>query len=201
MNSDMELTQWQRQWRAPGGARHDADSAEDLRRRVTRNSRLLTIGMIAPILVTIGIGGSVTARALTLASPADVVLAAEAWVFILVTWAGSLWLARGTWRPLAETTAAFVDISIRRCRSNLRAASFAAWLYVCQLLFMVLWKLFGSAVELTALLTSWPVILLGWVGVPVFFASRSWFTRVQRAELDRLLELERQLRAGPADDA
>jgi hypothetical protein len=52
-----------------------------------------------------------------------------------------------------------------------------------------------------ALLTSWPVILLGWVGVPVFFAARSWFMRVQRAELDRLLELERQLKAGPAEDA
>jgi hypothetical protein len=201
MNSDTELAQWQRQWQAPGGARNDADSAEDLRRRVTRNSRLLTIGLIAPILVTIGIGGAVIARALTLASPADVALAAEVWVFILVAWAGSLWLARGTWHPLAETTAAFIDISIRRCRSNLRAASFAAWLYVCQLLFVVLWRLLTSSIELTALLTAWPVILLGWVGVPVFFASRSWFMRVQRGELDRLLELERQLRAGPADEA
>jgi hypothetical protein len=199
MNSDTELAEWQRQWQAPG-ARNDTDAAEALRRRVTRDSRLQTIGLIAPILVTIGIGGGAIARALTSASPADVVLAAEVWVFILVTWVGSLWLARGTWRPLAETTAAFIDISIRRRRSNLQAATFAAWLYVCQLLFVVLWKLFSSAVELTALLTAWPVILLGWVGVPVFFASRAWFMRVQRAELDRLLELERQLKAGPAGD-
>ena len=205
MNSDTELAQWQRQWQrqwqAAGGARNDTDAAEALKRRVTRDSRLQTIGLIAPILVTIGIGGAVIARARTLASPADVVLAAEVWVFILVSWAGSLWLARGTWRPLAETTAAFIDLSIRRCRSNLGAASFAAWLYVCQLLFVVLWRLLSSSIELTALLTSWPVILLGWVGVPVFFASRSWFMRVQRAELDRLLELERQLKGGPADEA
>jgi hypothetical protein len=201
MNSDSELVQWRRQWQAAAGARNDTDAAEALRRRVTRDSRLQTIGLIAPILVTIGIGGTTVARALTLASPANVVLAAEVWVFILVTWAGSLWLARGTWRPVGETTAAFIDISIRRCRSNLRAASFGAWLYICQLLFVLLWKFFSSVFDPMVVLTSWPVILLGWVGVPVFFASRSWFMRVQRAELDRLLELERQLKAGPADEA
>ena len=126
-------------------------------------------------------------------------LVAEVWLFILVTWAGCLWIVRGTWRPLAETTVAFIDISIRRCRSNLRGASFGAWLYVCQLSFVMLWKLYSTSIELAVLLTSWPVILLGWLGVPVFFAWRSWFMRRQRAELDRLLELERELRAGPAD--
>ncbi|HET7131547.1 MAG TPA: hypothetical protein VFJ95_04830 [Gammaproteobacteria bacterium] len=199
MNGDAEFAQWQRQWQATR-PRSDIDAADALKRRTTRESRLQIIWMIAPILVTIGIGGGAVARALTSASPADVLFAAEVWVFILATWAGSLWIARGTWRPLAETTAAFVDISIRRRRSNLRAVSFGAWLYVCQLLFVVLWKLLSSGSGLTALLTSWPLILLGWVGVPMFFAWRSWFIRGQRAELDRLLELERQLRAGPADE-
>ena len=193
MNTDTELAVWRRQWGAQPDALNDADWSEDLKRRVTRDSRLLKIGLIAPILVTIGIGGGFSTWALTSASPADLVLGAEVWVFILVTWAGSLWLARGTWRPLAETTAAFIDVSIRRCRSNLTAASFGAWLYVCQLLFMVLWKFFSSSIEFTVLLTAWPVILLGWVGLPVFFALRYWFMRRQRAELARLLELERQL--------
>ncbi|HLF12914.1 MAG TPA: hypothetical protein VJA26_17065, partial [Gammaproteobacteria bacterium] len=189
------------QWRTEANARNDVGFAEDFRRRVTRESRLIRIGLIAPILVTIGFGGGFIARALTLASPADVMLAAEVWFFILVTWAGCLWIARGTWRPLAETTAAFIDISIRRCRSNLRGASFGAWLYVCQLLFVVLWKFYSSSIELTVLLTAWPVILLGWLGLPAFFALRFWFVRRQRAELDRLLELEHELTARPVDDA
>jgi hypothetical protein len=200
MNSDTELLEWRRQWQTAEGARDDTDSAEALKRRVTRTSRLQIIGLLAPILVTIVIGGASVARALNSGSPADVVLAAEVWAFILVTWVGSLRLARGTWRPFAETTAAFIDVSIRRCRSNLRAASFGAWLYICQLLFVVLWKLFSTGVELTALLASWPVIVLGWIGVPVFFALRAWFVHVQRAELRRLLELERQLKAGPGDE-
>ena len=51
-----------------------------------------------------------------------------------------------------------------------------------------------------ALLASWPVIVLGWIGVPVFFASRAWFMHVQRAELRRLLELERQLKGVLGDE-
>jgi hypothetical protein len=199
MSSGTEFAQWQRQWQA--GTRNDNEAADALKRRATRDSRLQTLGLVAPILVTILIGGGVIAVALRSASPADVLLAAETWVFILVTWVGSLRIARGTWRPLAETTAAFVDISIRRRRSNLRAASFGAWLYVCQLLFVVLWKLVDSGSGLAALLTSWPVIVLGWVGVPVFFAARSWFIRAQRAELGRLLELDGQIKAGSADEA
>jgi len=195
MKSDTEMAQWSRQWRAGNDVGNDAGVAEDLKRRVTRDSRLLKVGLIAPILVTIGIGGGIILRAIRFASPADVVLAFEVSFFILVTWAGSLWLARGTWRPLAETTAAFIDVSIRRCRSNLRAASFGAWLYVCQLSFVVVWKVSSSSIELSAALTAWPVILLGWIGLPVLLAWRSWFVRRQRAKLDRLLEIERQLKA------
>ena len=199
MNSDRELAEWGRQWRAQPDARNDADLAEDLKRRVTRDSRLMKIGLTAPILVTIGIGGGLIARALMSASPADVVLAAEVWFFILLTWTGCVWLARGTWRPLGETTAAFIDISICRCRSNLRGASFGVWLYVGQLLFMVLWKFYSSSIELTTLLTAWPVILVGWLGLPVFFGWRTWFVRRQRAALYHLLELRGHLQAEPAD--
>ena len=190
-----------------GGSGRGKRSDEIERTRQTRSDGAccatrarIMLGLIAPILVTVGIGGWIALRALRSGQMTDAVLAVESWLFILVVWAGCLWIGRGTWRPLADTTAAFIDISIRRCRSNLRAASFGAWLYVCQLLFVMLWRFFSSAIELTALLTSWPVVLLGWVGVPVFFASRSWFMRAQRAELDRLLDLDRQLRAGTADE-
>lgn len=193
MNTDAELAMWRRQWSAQPAARNDAHFADDLKRRVTRESRLMKIGLIAPTLVTLGIGGGFTALALTSAAPVNVVLVAEVWFFIVMAWAGSLWLARGTWRPFAETTAAFVDLTIRRCRSNIRAASFGAWLYAGQLSFMLLWMLYSTPIELTVLLTAWPVILIGWVGLPAFLAWRSWFARRQRATLDRFLELQREL--------
>jgi hypothetical protein len=193
MNSDAELAVWRRQWAAQTDSGNDAHWAENLKRRVARDTRLMKIGLIAPILVTIGIGGGFTALALMPATAIDIVLVAEVWLFILVTWTGSLWIARGTWRPLAETTAAFVDISIRRCRSNLRGASLGAWLYIGQLTFMLLWMLYSTSIELTVLLTAWPVILIGWVGLPVLFAWRSWFVRRQRTRLEHFLALQRQL--------
>jgi hypothetical protein len=198
MNTDAELTVWRRQWVAQPEVRNSAGLADDLKRRVTRDSRLMKIGLIAPILVTLGIGGGFTALALTSVSPIGVVLVAEVWLFILVAWIGCLWLARGTWHPLAETTAAFVEISIRRCRSNIRAVTFGAWLYVAQFSFILLWKLYSTSIELTVLLTAWPVVLIGWIGLPVFLAWRSWFVRRQRAALEHYLELQRQLQAGPA---
>lgn len=197
MNTDAELTVWRRQWAAQSDPRNDADLARDLKRRVTRESRLMKVGLIAPILVTIGIGSALIGRTLSLASAADIVLAAEVWLFIVITWIGCLWLARGTWRPLGETTAAFVDLSIRRCRSNLRGATFGAWLYVGQLLFMLLWKLYTTPIGLGDLLMAWPVVLIGWIGLPAFFAGRAWFVRRQRAQLDHFLELQRQLQTGP----
>jgi hypothetical protein len=196
MNTDAELTVWRRQWAAQSGAQNNANLAEDLKRRVTRDSRLMKIGLIAPILVTLGVGGGFTALALTFTSAISVVLVAEVWLFILVSWAGCLWLARGTWQPLAETTAAFVDVSIRRCRSNVRTATFGAWLYVGQLVFMLAWKLYSTSIELTALVTAWPVILIGWLGLPAFFAWRFWFVQRQRVQLDNFLELRRQLLTG-----
>jgi hypothetical protein len=197
MNTDAELAVWRRQWAAQTDTGNDAHWAEDLKRRVARDSRLMKIGLIAPILVTIGVGGGFTALALTSASPVNVVLVAEVWFFIAVAWAGCLWLARGTWRPLGETTAAFADISIRRCRSNVRTASFGVWLYLFQLAFTVLWHLNSLSVELTVLLTTWPVVLIGWLGLPAIFAWRFWFVRRQRAKLEHLLDLQRQLQVGP----
>ena len=197
MNCDAEFAVLSRKWQARSDAQDNARLAQDLKHKVTRESRLMKIWLSAPILVTIGVGGVFIARTRTFTSVPDIVLAAEVWIFILVTWIGCLWLARGTWRPLGETTAAFVDLSIRRCRSNLRGVAFGAWLYIAQVLFMLLWSFYSTSVELTVLLTTWPVILLGWLGLPMVFAGKAWFVRRQRAKLDHFLELQRQLQMGP----
>ena len=152
--------------------------------------------MIGPVLVTVLIGGPIAERAVTSPQPEAVVLAVEVWLFIIVTWIGSLWIGRGTWRPLAETTAAFVDLAVRRCRSNLRAIQFGAVLYLGQLLFVLFWSLRYSSVGLWALLTSWSVVLLGWLGVPAVFGLFFWYTHRKRSELAYLLDVQQQL----ADD-
>ena len=194
MTTDVELESWRRQWQSRSEPRVDADAAERLRRRVLRETRGLKVHLIWPVLVTIVVGGWITSRALRTGQTLDVVLAIESWAFIAVVWAGSLWIARGTWRPLADTTAAFVDISIRRRAANLHGLTFGACLYVAQLAFVVLALGAASPSGIVSVLTSSYMIVMGWVGVPCGLAALVWFRRRQRADLERLRELERQLK-------
>lgn len=193
MNTDVELESWRRQWQSRSESGVDADAADRLRRRVLRETRGLKLNLIWPILVTLVVGGWITSRALRTGQTLDVVFAIEAWIFIAVIWVGCLWIARGTWHPLADTTAAFVDISIRRREANLRSMTFCACLYVVQLVFVVLALGGASPSGIAPVLTSSYIIVVGWVGVPCGLAAVYWFRRRQLADLERLRELKRQL--------
>jgi hypothetical protein len=145
--------------------------------------------------VTVGIGGHLLMQAVSSPQLTHILLAVEGWVFIAVVWAASLWIARGTWRPYGQTTAAFVDLAIRRCQSNLTATRVGMWLYCAQFVSasLLVWAIDNSPRPLSVLLTSWPVILLGWIGFPAYIVWMVWFRRRQRAELARLFDLKRQL--------
>jgi hypothetical protein len=189
MSSNAELDTWRMLWQE----RLEAPAAADLRDRVARETRRKRIEMAGSILVTILIGGWVIARAIASGKLHDVALAVESWIFIAVIWIGALWIDRGNWRPLADTTTGFVELTIRRCRSALAGVRFGLYLYLAQLAFILFWQFRYSGTEPAVLLTSWPVILLGWLGVPLLIAFAVWFTRRKRAELTRLLDVQRQL--------
>jgi hypothetical protein len=195
MNTDVELQNWRQQWQSRPESADTADAVERLRNRVLRETRWLKVSLIAPILVTLVIGGGMTLRALRSEQPLDVLFAIETWVFIVVTWVGCLWIASGTWRPLADTTAAFVDVSIRRREANVRGAIFGVCLYVGQLVFVLVALGAPSPGGLVALLTSSFVMVAGWIGVPVGVSIAYWFLRRQRADLEHLRELKRQLQS------
>ena len=195
MNTDAELEEWRRHWQGESEPSVDPDAVDVLRRRVLRETRRLKMNLLGPILVTLVVGGWIASRAVRTGQWIDVLLAIESWLFIAVVWAGCLWIARGTWRPLADTTAAFIEVSIRRRVANLRAAAFGACVYVVQLTLLVLVLGTASPQGFAAVLTSPQVIVLGWVGVPAVLAALYWFRRRDRADLERLRELKRQLQS------
>jgi hypothetical protein len=191
--ADTELDVWRRQWQA-GSAGPDNDPlAAELRERVARQSRRNRLGLIAPVHVTVLIGGGVIQHALSTGQAMDIAIAAECWLFIAVTWAAAIWTARGTWRPLGETTAAFLDLSIRRCQANMRAISLAIGLYIGQFAIMTLMIGSYSGLSPDAVLGSWPTTVLGGVVFPVLLLGGFWFRRRQRAELERLQRLQQEL--------
>jgi hypothetical protein len=187
MNANVDIDAWRQLWQASA----DGPGAADLRDRVARETRRQKIAMIGPVLVTIVIGGWTLLRGYASPGFDNVLLAVETWLFIAVAWLGGLWIDRGTWRPLSDSTSAFIDISIRRCEAALRGLKFLAVMYVVQLAFVLFWKLQFSSIGFAELMTSWPVIVLGWIAGPALFGFVVWYDRAKRAELSYLLDLRR----------
>jgi len=192
MSIDPTLDAWRRQWQTEPAESDNAILAMELK-RIKRQTTRLKYGMSAPVLVTLVIGGGLLSYASHTGQIADIVMAVEGWLFILVIWAGLLWIARGTWRTYSETTAGFLELSIRRCRANLRAIPFTLWLYVVQFFIVILLKLQYSSAGAGVVLTAWPVILIGGVGFPALLAFGYWYGGKQRRKLAVLLDLQRQL--------
>jgi hypothetical protein len=184
MSSNVEMDAWRLLWQTAT----EAPVAADLRDRVARETRRRRVLLIAPIAVTATMGTWTLARVIDAPDFDNVVLTVEAWIFMAVAWAAGLWIDRGSWRPMADTTAAFVEISIRRCRATLLSLRLGGVMYVWQLLFISLWRL-ATGTDAAVLLTSWSMILLGWIGLPAFFAFVAIYGRIKRAELEYLLAL------------
>jgi hypothetical protein len=91
----------------------------------------MKVGLIADILVTIVMGGGSTVWALYSPEPDTILLSAVIWLFLAAAWTIVLTFSRGAWFPSALDAAAFVDLTVRRCRGALAAIRFAAGLYLC----------------------------------------------------------------------
>lgn len=189
MNTDLELDGWRQRWQRQPVLRE----AAELKESVLRETRRLKLWLLAPAAVTVVIGGGVILQALSSPSPAAMVLAIGVWGFIATAWIGCLLLARGTWRPRAETTAAFLQLAIRRCESAVKTVPFGIGLYVFELLFMFVWAVSNGVGTPSQVLTAPSMIAIGWVGGPIFVALMIVYARRKRAELARLLEMQRQL--------
>lgn len=187
MSIDTELEIWRQQWQS------GTTVPLNLRRKVERQSLIMKIALLGDILVTVTIGGAITALAVRSPQAENVLLAVATWVFIAAAWTFSLTVNRGNWSPSAQNTAAFVDLSVRRCRSRLAAVWFAAGLFLFEIVFVLSWVYRNSPGHRQPVLT-WLFfgsisIDIIWLCTAAFFAFLVWYRRRKRAELACLLEL------------
>ncbi len=185
MSMDTELETWRQEWQSEPAV------PPDLRRRVERQSRRLKIAIALDILVTVVMGGAVIVLAVRLPRPDMLVLAAATWFFIAGAWAFRLSISRGLWTPAAVNTAAFVDLSIRRCRAQMKAAAFGGVLYVCEIAFCLGWIYRHSARSspLAGWLTGSLTARMVWVITTVFFSFLVRYRRKKRGELAWLVSV------------
>jgi hypothetical protein len=186
METDLELEAWRRDWRA------ESSPPLDLRARVERDTRRMRWGVAAEVLVTVVYGLGSLGWAVVSRRSEALALSIGVWTFIAIAWTISLVLRRGAWAPVTSTTAAFLELSILRCRRKREAILGMAVLYVLILAFDLAWI---SAVrgrwapsDLRILLTTggmvwvWPITLaLG--------ALAAWQRRRLRRELVTLTRI------------
>jgi hypothetical protein len=188
MNMDTELEVWRSQWQS------ETAVPPDLRRKVERQSRAMKIARIAEVLVTIVIGGGTAAWAVRAPQREIVLLAVWTWILIACAWTFSLRVNRGNWYPSADDAAAFVDLSVRRCRAKLTAIRFSAGFFVVQISFCLNWVYNNSPARgrpvLRWLLFSSVPIDVVWFCTVAFFGFLIWYRRKTQGELAYLRSLQ-----------
>ncbi|HEV8038070.1 MAG TPA: hypothetical protein VGP62_04340 [Bryobacteraceae bacterium] len=185
MNLDAELELWREQWQASS----EAPVLTDLRKRVARQSLYMRIVLIAEILVTLVIGGGTMLLAMRNPQPAMLILAAATWLFITAAWIFGLSNRKAAWSPAAATNSAFLDISIRRCRANLRSVTFGAILYAVEMTFCLSWIHHESGSLSSTLIGVIALVTL------IFATVLIWYRRKKRFDLSYLLNVHRDLTA------
>jgi hypothetical protein len=185
MKLDAELELWREQWQSSS----ESPVLTGLRKRVARESLYMRIMLMTDILVTAVIGGATLALAIRNPRPATIILAAATWLFITVAWIFGLSYRKDAWSPSASTTSAFLDLSIRRCRGNLRAVAFGAILYVVEMTFCLsrVYRESGS-------LSSTVIIIITLITL-IFSALLIMYRKKKLIDLSYLLNLQRDLKA------
>jgi len=190
MNALHELDDMKQQWQTQAAAGPDLAA---LRERVATDNRnhrrtltFLAFATLGALLLSFG-------HALGSARE-------DAWLsfvctaaFATLVWVVALWLARGTWEPRDGSTAAYLDVSIQRCRSVILAAPAGVVLYLAGLAGSLAWKQRMLDLEWEQLLTMPSMIIAGWIGAPVYSLAMLWNAQRHRKRLALLLDLRRQL--------
>jgi hypothetical protein len=190
--TDDELEVWRRQWQAQPSV------TLELIRRVERETVYLRherLGLLAPGAVGVGtiILAVVTRQAVA------ILLAVGTWLFIGI---GAWFMAnnrRGVWAPAAETTDAYVELSIERCRRTLKYYRFNRVLAVFLTAFVLVadYQLLKGLGALETTGSSWTVagaFLLSIAMVVLAMSAEDKKRKKTETELAYLLNLQRQIR-------
>lgn len=193
MNALQDLNQMKQQWRAQSAPGPDVAA---LRERVAADNRshrrTLVLVAVATLLIVALTFGYAWRSARSVAWFSFVFTTA----FAALVWLVAMWLSRGTWQPRDGSTAAYLEVSIQRCRSVIIAAPVGIVLYVAGLAGSLAWKQRLIGVDWVQLLEAPAMIVAGWIGAPLYSLVMLWNAQRQRRRLAVLLDLKRQLSEG-----
>lgn len=187
MNADQELQQWCAQWQA------ETRVPAGLRERVKRESRRMRLVFYAELVITATVGSFATAWTMASERPAMRLLALGVWASLLMTWIFRFMNDKGNWSGAAPDTEAFLRLSLRRCRANLRAAKFGFVSYFAQMAIVsacVYWEGNRQSPMSVWIYLTLPRSLVVWCCAALFLLWMIWHIRRKKAELSYFLSVQ-----------
>jgi hypothetical protein len=196
---DQELKDWQATWQSSAAAEWRTPSF-DIRSHAARAGRRLTVRYASGCLfalVFLAVSALYAQRHPTLQW---LLWAAAVWIATLVAVAFMIWNGRGLWTAADRSSAAYVELSRKRCVAELRAVRFGYALLSAELVVVIpwlLWDFFSKrslpGFDRASHLSGFAVLLALTVGYLV------WFTLYRRRKL-RELALLADFERSVADD-
>jgi hypothetical protein len=173
VSMDLELADWRADWRADNTS-DNALLCIDLRRLVDRKTRRMRLAFAGHLLFAVAMLVFTAWFASRRPTIEWILWATVLWAATFFGVGFTIWNQAGTWKALQQSNAAFLDLSRRRCRLELRAIWFGRWFLAANLIVVMVWLstdtllhrlpvshyLFGTAVA----------ILLGATWLAVFTA-------------------------------
>lgn len=190
MNATPDLGDLRQQWQRQSPPATDVAA---LRQRVAADTRTNRRTLVIVAIGTLLVLGFSLLRAARSDEPHTWVSVVFVTCFAVLVWLVALVLSRGTWRPRDESIAAYIDLSIHRCRSVIVAAPIGIVLYVAGLIGSLAWRQRLLGVEWQQLLQAPEMILAGWIGAPAYAIGMIVNARAQRRRLAFLEKLRSEL--------
>lgn len=173
---DAELQSWSQEWRA------DADLLPDLRKKIRRQNRLMLLSAVL-------LGSLMLLSAATAYYRRDsftLGFATGLWTAALLAGGYALWVRRGAWKPVSQTTEAYAALVHGRAVAKFRTVRFSGTLLLIAVLLYTgysaaTWKHMSSRSRQLAGAVSVAMILeLGFLG---------WYARRKKREADKTKNL------------
>jgi hypothetical protein len=166
ITEDRELRLWKEEWRA------ETSPLPTLKKKVWRKTLWMTVSWIVAVPASV-LGLAYFARIVMRdPSPDNIVVTSFVWVAMPLAAAFYVWNQIGIWRPDAQTTRAYAELSYKRALSELRGLRFAFYVLYVEVFFLacviwifrVKWILQASPTDRFARLIVFPVVVLGvWI--------------------------------------
>lgn len=193
---DAELKDWMADWQA------DPAPASEVRDAIRRRVRRQSLGMAWIVAGELALAAALLAFVIHFAirHPTPIDVATMSGLALLILWitAYGLWNRRGTWRPAAETTTAFLALSETRCRRRLRALTAGWWLLAAEVALYIPWIASHLRSAEGRLASKGAVASYGFLVLTTAAVAGVllWVDRRTRRELKEIEEMRREVGGG-----